>query len=269
MIQKLQEEELLNNEYQKITNFLRDWYQPTKHQNIGQFIKEIRVLQKFSFTNNKIYLLWDHHKFLPLYVSDNINSRFGFTPQEIYGLSLFQALKRVYWKQLSLAFKLNKDGNYFRKLTNYSAIKNHNTFICGAKVKDKWGNVKTFFVKQKFLGVNKKGHPTLSFLEAEEISHIYKGEVGWCRMIDASFQIPIKRVFFVSGSKDTAKELLSNRELEVLQLIIAKKDSATIANELHISVETVKKHRKNMIARVGAKDMTALIYLCQQAGVIG
>lgn len=267
MNEKLQEEQSVINAHKKIKELLATWYQPTSHQNLAPLIEEIKVLQKFSFINNRFYLLWDHQKFLPLYVSNNVIS-FGYTPKEIYSWSLFHALKIIYWKQIYLAYKIHKDGNYFRKLTNYSSPKNQEIIICGAKLKDKWGNIRTYFARQKFLSANKKGDPILSFIEAEEISPIVKGEVGWCRMIDRSFDIPIKRVFFSSGSKDTTNELLSNREIDILKLIIENKPSAAIANELQISVETVKKHRKNMIARVGAKDMTALIYLCQQAGVI-
>lgn len=264
---KLQEDELLKEEYHKVTKLLNDWYKPLNHQNLEQLIKEIKVLQKFSFTNNKIYLLWDHQKFLPLYISESV-IHFGYTQEEIYNMSLLQALKRIYWKQIPLAFKIHKDGDYFRKLTNYSSLKNQETFICGAKLKDRWGNIRTYFVRQKFLSANKKGSPVLSFIEAEEISAIIKGNVGWSKMIDYSFDIPLKRVFFASGTKKIANELLSNREIDVLKLIIENKDSTTIANQLHISVETVKKHRKNMIARAGAKDTTALIYICQQANVI-
>ena len=267
MKEKLEVEQSITNAHKKITELLATLYQPTNYQDIAPLIEEIKVLQKFSFTNNRFYLLWDHQKFLPLYVSDNVSS-FGYTPKEIYGWSLFQTLKIIYWKQIYLAFKMHRDGTYFRKLTNYPSLKNQETIICGAKLKDKWGNVRTYFAKQKFVSENKQGAPTISFIEAEEITPIVKGEVGWCRMIDYSFDIPVKRVFFSSGSKDTANELLSNREIDILQLIIKNKSSAEIANELHVSVETVKKHRKNMIARVGAKDMTALIYLCQQAGVI-
>ena len=51
--------------------------------------------------------------------------------------------------------------------------------------------------------------------------------------------------------------------MEILHLIIAKKDNITISETLGISKNTVERHRKNMIARLGVTDMTALIHICQ------
>ena len=63
-------------------------------------------------------------------------------------------------------------------------------------------------------------------------------------------------------------ELLTKRELEILQSIMENKDSSQIAELISISLETVKRHRKNRIARVGAKDMTALIYICKLCNLV-
>ena len=51
--------------------------------------------------------------------------------------------------------------------------------------------------------------------------------------------------------------------MEILQLIIAKNNNITISELLGISKNTVERHRKNMIARLGVTDMTALIHICK------
>jgi len=52
-----------------------------------------------------------------------------------------------------------------------------------------------------------------------------------------------------------------------LQLAKINKSNQEIALLLNISKNTVERHRKNMIARVGVKDMTTLIRICQLAKV--
>lgn len=47
------------------------------------------------------------------------------------------------------------------------------------------------------------------------------------------------------------------REHEILNLIIRDKCCKEIGNELGISTETVKRHRKNIAAKLGVKGKTA------------
>jgi DNA-binding NarL/FixJ family response regulator len=52
---------------------------------------------------------------------------------------------------------------------------------------------------------------------------------------------------------------LSLREIEVLGLIMLGCTNIVIAEKLFISFETVKSHRKNILAKTGAKNTAALI----------
>lgn len=60
-------------------------------------------------------------------------------------------------------------------------------------------------------------------------------------------------------SQQLAKELqLSDRESEVLYLLLAKKTNAEIAYELHISENTVKFHVKNILKKAGCENRKQL-----------
>lgn len=52
---------------------------------------------------------------------------------------------------------------------------------------------------------------------------------------------------------------ISQRELEVLQLIAQEKTMANIAVLLHISQGTVETHRRNTMIKLGAKNTAGLI----------
>lgn len=57
-----------------------------------------------------------------------------------------------------------------------------------------------------------------------------------------------------------AQELLSNRELELLDLVMKGYTNDQIAEELWISINTVKKHLRNMYQKTGVTNRTSLIY---------
>jgi len=260
MEEKIEVDQLLNKEHLKLLQILDQFSVANNLDNLNQIIEEIKIIEKYSF-DKKIIMLWDHVKFLPIYLSENI-IKFGYTPAEVYKMGLFQAMKRVYWKQIPLMVKIHKDGHHFRQVTKTVNQKNQKVFLYGAKLKNRWGQVRIFFGKQKFLSTNKKGQPTISFIEVEDITHIHKGETAWARMVDTTYDIPIIRTYF--NDKKITNDLLSNRELEILRLITQNYDGTAIAQKLSISVETVKKHRKNMLAKTGLKDMTGLIYILQE-----
>jgi len=58
---------------------------------------------------------------------------------------------------------------------------------------------------------------------------------------------------------EAADDRLSAREIQVLKLIAKGKNNKEIAVELNISQSTVKKHRENMLRKLGATNMVQLI----------
>lgn len=71
-----------------------------------------------------------------------------------------------------------------------------------------------------------------------------------------------ERVVLQLSSNDThsgGHETLSNRELEVLQRIVAGQRLTDIANDLHLSVKTVSTHKANLQQKLQLPNMAALI----------
>ena len=70
---------------------------------------------------------------------------------------------------------------------------------------------------------------------------------------------------FPEGSERVAGfESLTPREEEVLSFVLKGYRSVQIAAALQISERTVKMHRSNIMAKVGAQGATHLVYLYQQ-----
>jgi DNA-binding NarL/FixJ family response regulator len=61
---------------------------------------------------------------------------------------------------------------------------------------------------------------------------------------------------------------LSEREVEVLGLIGAGRSNPEIAEELFISVATVKSHVRNILAKLDLRDRAQAIVLAHECGLV-
>lgn len=114
---------------------------------------------------------------------------------------------------------------------------------------------------------NVQKNPTVIIMSIQEITHLVKGD-DYC--IRGVFGEERKKTFvYYSGEERTIdNEIVSEREREVLQYISQGLDTKDIAGEMKISPNTVDNHRRNMLARTGMRDTTALTQLCRMVGVI-
>ena len=135
--------------------------------------------------------------------------------------------------------------------------------FCGLKLKDKKGNWRTFILTQKMLTYDENDDVILSFITAEEITYFHKSYVVWYRVTGNPDVGPGTRVFFLNGAKKEAVDLFTNRELDILNCTAAKMSIREIAEQLELSKNTVERHRKNMIAKVGVTNMTGVIRISQ------
>lgn len=63
-------------------------------------------------------------------------------------------------------------------------------------------------------------------------------------------------------------EVLSPRQLQVLQLIALGKATKEIAFELNLSAKTVESHRAQIMSRLGIRDIPGLIFYALRNGII-
>jgi len=73
------------------------------------------------------------------------------------------------------------------------------------------------------------------------------------------FDANINPNFLISKDKQTKKGILTNRQVEILELIAEGKTSREISETLFIGVRTVETHRKNMSRILGLKGLGELL----------
>jgi DNA-binding NarL/FixJ family response regulator len=61
-------------------------------------------------------------------------------------------------------------------------------------------------------------------------------------------------------NSDQALDVLTNRELQVLQLLGSGLGSRAVANKLKLSIKTVETHRENIKQKLGIRDAAGLIH---------
>ncbi|MFZ4578105.1 MAG: response regulator [Myxococcota bacterium] len=64
-------------------------------------------------------------------------------------------------------------------------------------------------------------------------------------------------------------EVLTAREQQVLKQVALGQTSQDIADDLGISVKTVEGHRANLMAKLGLRDLPALVRLAIRTGLVG
>jgi LuxR family maltose regulon positive regulatory protein len=64
-------------------------------------------------------------------------------------------------------------------------------------------------------------------------------------------------------------EPLTDRELEVLGLLAAGRSNQRIAEELVVSLDTVKKHVSHVLSKLGAANRTEAVARARELGLLG
>ncbi len=139
--------------------------------------------------------------------------------------------------------------------------------VWGLKLLDKNQHHIRWYMNMIPLEFNSEQNPTLMALFIQETTHLLKGDDY---MIRAAFGEKKDKVFVYHSNEDktTENNIISEREREVLQHISKGLNTKQIAELMNISPNTVDNHRRNMLARTGTRDTTALIQLCKMMSVI-
>ncbi|HEY8147512.1 MAG TPA: response regulator transcription factor, partial [Vicinamibacteria bacterium] len=72
----------------------------------------------------------------------------------------------------------------------------------------------------------------------------------------------------VEMAEHYADDALSPREIEILRQVAAGNANKIVADNLHISEETVKTHMRSILSKLGANDRTHAVTIALKRGII-
>lgn len=105
------------------------------------------------------------------------------------------------------------------------------------------------------------GKPTL----IAAIQEIYKGGV----YLESAVKEQLLHEMLIAKRKlDKINPKITQRELEVLHLIMEELNNQEIADRLFISLRTVETHRYNLLQKLNAKNTASLLRIARQMGIV-
>lgn len=94
----------------------------------------------------------------------------------------------------------------------------------------------------------------------EAIETVYGGE--------QYIQEQLKQQLLSSLSAGNAKQIVTRREREILQLIVDEFTNQEIADKLFLSLRTVENHRNNLLQKLDVKNTAGLVKIAIQEGLV-
>lgn len=243
----------------------KEFSNPSK--SYDDFIEKLRKIDGHSTSNSKICVLMNIRKFKILYVSPNSEAFNGRSQAEMLNLSALDMFRMIQLKSLSYPLKGILWNDSLKKKFSSPPI-NHKMFGAGMVIKHKKNDDFRTLIKNIPLEYDSKKNPTVVLALIYNINHLMKKNFYWYRITEGSDQQKVKGFFTTNAGKTKYKDAFSKREMEILNLLQSNHNTKDISEQLAITINTVEKHRKNMIARLGAKDSTALVQLCKMAEII-
>lgn len=241
-----------------------------KFKDSGGFLKQTSILEMLSVNYITAYLLFDATRNKIDFFSPNTEQMFGYSSEELQNLNLQLAFRTFHKEHLELPMTINEwRRNLHAEYTKSGRINPHwkSCSINGLKIRHKKGHYLTLSVRYVPLYPQPDGFSPLTLILLHDISPYFKSDFFWARATLGDQGEKIAHYHSV-GPSSKSHDIISEREKDVLRLIASGKSSRQVADDLFIAQNTVDRHRKNMLARTGAKDTTALLHICRLCGVI-
>ena len=201
------------------------------------------------------------------FVSEGIKDVLGINPNEL-SLKKFLELihpddiNKMHEKELtSLNFKLNEISK--EDITKYKTV-----YLL--RIKDKKGSYKTILHQSKALTISEDGKVFQTISVHTDITHLNPTMDHKISFI--SHECPsyysLEPGNHFKLVKNSFKNLFTNREKEIINLIAQGKQAKDIADLLYISSQTVNSHKKNILRKSHTNNTAELITTCIREGVI-
>ncbi len=259
----MREDWIIEQEFKGLLPVIENFF-PEGRNNYTHLNGLIQSFREMSFYENDIIGLIDHKRHRPIYISDNIEEIIGISREILFKWKSMYMLQLLDKSHFSYAYRALTEGMKFFYAIPKEERLVCRRFTCGMKFRDAEGNLRRGFIKTKALVVDDKEDLDVSIFFVKDVSHLVKGDGYWMR-----HTAPSKTACYIKQKgKQRFDDLLTSREIEIVELLAKHKTSSEIADQLFLSRSTVEKHRKNMIKRTAAANTTALVHLCKLAEVI-
>lgn len=237
-------------------------------KNAEKYLQELGLFNKTNFTSHAVYEILDMKTMSFKYVSNTALS-LGIPEEELMEKGLSLILSSMVPDPTNVAAVPTLLKFVYDSLREIPREFRENFIAYGYGMKYYRPSKNTFHTLVQMFGLefDEHGFPTLCFIIDQDVEHLvrnldyYVGRVS-CTNYNYVTTYSSKEVI---GKK---QDIFSEREIDVLKMLLKGYESKQIAEKLFISSNTVDNHRKNMIRKLSARDTTALVQLAKLMGIL-
>ncbi len=246
----------------------REMFVASQPDRVERFLENPGLLDSLSQDSHTLYFIYDGLKFEIRYISRNLEAFSGYTLEEVAANRLLFLFKVLRFEHLAFFTKLVGTTKFFKKIPKEEYQAFYTFTACGLTFRTKSGRNVSCLFRAYPIEIDLDAGVSILLLKVKDVSHLLKSEGFWYRMVCGKDRQFLHCHISGEPSRPAHTDVISDRELEVLRLIADGLQSHEIAERLFVSVSTIEKHRKNMIARLGARDTVALTEICSRAGIL-
>jgi len=216
---------------------------------------------KLSELAHSIVLVFDCYTKKFVFVSDNIPQSYGIDSKRLFINGHEPVLEIMHPGDIHYGLLVRK--KIYSLLSSFSAEeKMKHKMVHEMRVKNVSGEYIRIIEQEQAIELDNSGNIwlMLSVIDVDAShesettkSHLYNFETGEQIFIDLS---------------DTLEEPLTNRELNVLQLMKQGLLSKEIANSLNVSINTINTHRQNILLKLKANNSIEAVNIAQKLGLL-
>jgi DNA-binding CsgD family transcriptional regulator len=220
----------------------------------------------FSHYNDRVYGIFDAARFYWPAIDANFINLTGYDLPSQSNQRIFMAKLLDYSSIMFPIFKLENCEKLFSEDWFVQDDEPILVSDVGIKIRHKNGKVITILFTARCVKRDKHNKFGIWAGYCVDISHAYKGTHFWSSVSVGKDKI----MHAISNNKYKLEQghILSNRELEILELAAQQLSTKKISEQLFLSTFTVDTHRKNMLLKTGAKDLSSLIFIAKMTGML-
>jgi DNA-binding CsgD family transcriptional regulator len=245
------------------------WAELTKNHKDSSVSKKYdeTSLDMLSQNSNTVFAILSLKNYRKLYISSNVNKIWGYSADTDPKLGILQYVKLMSLDHALFPVLAGKWYLKFLKSLPFEEKINQKFVFVGPKIKTFTGKTNRTFIQTSHLDEDDERNPINVINAIQDISYLMKDDFWWMRFSYGENNEKVK-YYHSSLGKSFEGDIVSDREKDILRLINQGMDSPEIAETLFLSLSTVHTHRKNMLARTGMKDVTALLQIALSIGMI-
>jgi DNA-binding CsgD family transcriptional regulator len=204
------------------------------------------------------------------YVSDGIRAHLGYDVKDYSNEELTNFVFSVIHEK-HRGFLLNSFlplvFQYFKEYASHINATDYR-YTCGIKVKNVYGSYLWYLIDTVIIEVDENGSPLRTLITCTNINPFKKDDVVYYNLLkknhDGIYEV------MVEGVEDNKKDeyQLTNREVEVINLISQGLTNKEIADKLFISLNTIKTHRKSIMKKTKCKGTAELTNFAFSRGLL-